>query len=122
VQQSWESIQNHYSGASSYTSEYQDLHQAMSELCAWIKNSDLKASLFGRTSHHLLLISQVEFEDTIHHSVQTLNVSPNFENRSIEFEFCDTHLENKKWKRTEPPNGETLINRLIGFARQVGWY
>lgn len=121
MHQTWQKNENHYREAIGYMPEFSDMHRAMAELCNWIGKSNLSASLFGGTSMHALLITQVELENLNHPSIQYLRIEPDFKTKKIEFRFLDTHLEERQWHRIEPPNSQRLIKRFIGFLKQVGW-
>lgn len=96
------------------------MNRAMAELCNWIGNSRL-SYLFGFTSLHTLIVTQVEVEHPIHLSIQYLSIEPDFKTKEIKFQFVDTHLEDRQWSRIETADGSRLISRLVGFVKQSGW-
>jgi len=113
--------EDHYLEAIGYMPEFSEMHRAMAELCCWIGKSNMSTSLFGGTSMHTLLITQVKLENLNHPSIQYLIIDPDFKTQKIEFRFIDTQLEERQWNRVELPNSTSLINRLISFVKQVGW-
>jgi len=121
MHRTWQELETHYLSAIICAPNFADMHEAMAGLCEWFKSSNLASGLYAHTSHHTLFIYQVAQEYPPHHSAQKLEVSPNFETGKIDFRLLDTPVEEKQWSRTENPNTQALVDRIIGFTKQVGW-
>lgn len=121
MQRTWEELRDHYKEASEYMPQAFDVHQAMVGLCDWVCKESLSGSIFGNSSHHILIIAQTKFEWPACSSLQVLKITPKFDTSELEFRFIDTHLESRQWLRLEPADSEYLIKRLQSFMKQTGW-
>ena len=116
--QPWSQLSERFSTIHAKNRDFDLALKAIGDLCEWLAQHAIEWQLSGHSSHHHLIITQVEPHYPLMNSIQRLVVKA-MSDGQVKFAFQQHGLSKASYQRSVLPD-ETVL-QMCKFLTQTGW-